>query len=67
MASEQEKHTMKIDRSRCSNYSMEKFSAADQAEVPWKGAPERTRASSCPDPITPRGTIGELGYLGMQF
>jgi hypothetical protein len=39
---------------------------ADRAQVPWKGAPERVRAPSCPDPIAPRGTVGESGCLGMQ-
>ncbi|CAF2098258.1 unnamed protein product [Brassica napus] len=40
--------------------------AADRAIVPWKGAPERVRAPSCPDPIAPRGTVYESGCLGMQ-
>ncbi|CAN7100386.1 unnamed protein product [Brassica rapa subsp. narinosa] len=40
--------------------------AAGQAQVPWKGAPERVRSPSCPDPIAPRGTIYESGCLGMQ-
>ncbi|KAI9070853.1 hypothetical protein K1719_047198 [Acacia pycnantha] len=29
--------------------------AADRAQVPRKGAPERVRAPSCPDPVAPRG------------
>ncbi|WZY93868.1 hypothetical protein YC2023_066197 [Brassica napus] len=44
----------------------EAYSATDQAQVPWKGAPERVRAPSCPDPVAPRGAIYELGCLGMQ-
>ncbi|CAG7863293.1 unnamed protein product [Brassica rapa] len=40
--------------------------AAGQAQVPWKGAPERVRSPSCPDPIAPRGNIYESGCLGMQ-
>lgn len=39
---------------------------ADRAQVPWKGAPERVRAPSCPDPVAPRGAVGESGCLGMQ-
>ncbi|WZY93912.1 hypothetical protein YC2023_066241 [Brassica napus] len=27
----------------------------DRAQVPWKGAPERVRALSYPDPVAPRG------------
>ncbi|WZY93781.1 hypothetical protein YC2023_066110 [Brassica napus] len=38
----------------------------DQAQVPWKGAPERVRAPSCPDPVAPRGAVYESGCLGMQ-
>ncbi|CAN6974004.1 unnamed protein product, partial [Brassica rapa subsp. trilocularis] len=38
----------------------------DRAQVPWKGAPERVRAPSCPDPVAPRGAVYELGCLGMQ-
>ncbi|CAG7876043.1 unnamed protein product [Brassica rapa] len=41
-------------------------SATDQAQVPWKGAPERVRALSCPDPVAPRGAVYESGCLGMQ-
>ncbi|TKY45628.1 hypothetical protein E2542_SST25371 [Spatholobus suberectus] len=41
-------------------------SVADRAQVPWKGAPERVRAPSCPDPVAPRGAVGESGCLGMQ-
>ncbi|CAF2041686.1 unnamed protein product [Brassica napus] len=37
--------------------SGEVSSAMDRAQVPWKGAPERVRAPSCPDPIAPRGTV----------
>ncbi|CAF2365715.1 unnamed protein product [Brassica napus] len=47
-------------------HSGEASSAAGQAQVPWKGAPERVRSPSCPDPIAPRGTIYESGCLGMQ-
>ncbi|KAF7807853.1 hypothetical protein G2W53_040014 [Senna tora] len=46
--------------------SGEASSAADWAQVPWKGAPERVRAPSCPDPVAPRGAVGESGCLGMQ-
>ncbi|CAG7875953.1 unnamed protein product [Brassica rapa] len=38
----------------------------DRAQVPWKGAPERVRALSCPDPVAPRGAVYESGCLGMQ-
>ncbi|WZZ15146.1 hypothetical protein YC2023_108235 [Brassica napus] len=38
----------------------------DRAKVPWKGAPERVRAPSCPDPIAPGGAVYESGCLGMQ-
>ncbi|CAF2098425.1 unnamed protein product [Brassica napus] len=44
----------------------------DRAQVPWKGAPERVRAPSCPDPVAPRhpvaprGDVYDLGCLGMQ-
>ncbi|WZZ63563.1 hypothetical protein YC2023_074933 [Brassica napus] len=38
----------------------------DRAQVLWKGAPERVRAPSCPDPVAPRGAIYESGCLGMQ-
>ncbi|KAI3489935.1 hypothetical protein L1887_45933 [Cichorium endivia] len=44
----------------------EASSAADRAQVPWKGAPERVRAPSCPDPVAPRGAVCESGCLGMQ-
>ncbi|CAN6973322.1 unnamed protein product, partial [Brassica rapa subsp. trilocularis] len=40
--------------------------ATDRAQVPWKGAPERVRAPSCPDPVAPRGAVYESGCLGMQ-
>ncbi|CAN7088824.1 unnamed protein product [Brassica rapa subsp. narinosa] len=46
--------------------SGEASSATDQAQVPWKGAPERVRAPSCPDPVAPRGAVYESGCLGMQ-
>ncbi|CAN7100199.1 unnamed protein product [Brassica rapa subsp. narinosa] len=48
------------------NNSGEASSATDRAQVPWKGAPERVRAASCPDPIAPRGTVYVSGCLGMQ-
>ncbi|CAF2086560.1 unnamed protein product [Brassica napus] len=35
-------------------------------KFPWKGAPERVRAPSCPDPVAPRGAVYESGCLGMQ-
>ncbi|CAN6892248.1 unnamed protein product [Brassica oleracea] len=38
----------------------------DRAQIPWKGAPERVRAPSCPDPVAPRGAVYESGCLGMQ-
>ncbi|KAI3493967.1 hypothetical protein L1887_41175 [Cichorium endivia] len=44
--------------------SGEASSAADRAQVPWKGAPERVRAPSCPDPVAPRGAVCESGCLG---
>ncbi|WZY88416.1 hypothetical protein YC2023_045151 [Brassica napus] len=47
-------------------YSGEASSATDRAQVPWKGAPERVRAPSCPDPVAPRGAVYESGCLGMQ-
>ncbi|CAF2372752.1 unnamed protein product [Brassica napus] len=40
--------------------------ATDRAQVPPKGAPERVRAPSCPDPVAPRGAVYESGCLGMQ-
>ncbi|WZZ00008.1 hypothetical protein YC2023_072336 [Brassica napus] len=46
--------------------SGEVSSATDRAQVPWKGAPERVRAPSCPDPVAPRGAVYESGCLGMQ-
>ncbi|CAN7100101.1 unnamed protein product [Brassica rapa subsp. narinosa] len=46
--------------------SGETSSATDRAQVPWKGAPERVRAPSCPYPIAPRGAVYESGCLGMQ-
>ncbi|WZY99907.1 hypothetical protein YC2023_072236 [Brassica napus] len=38
----------------------------DRAQVPWKGAAERVRAPSCPDPVAPRGAVYESGCLRMQ-
>ncbi|CAN7105427.1 unnamed protein product [Brassica rapa subsp. narinosa] len=46
--------------------SGEASSATDRAQVPWKGAPKRVRAPSCPDPVVPRGAVYESGCLGMQ-
>ncbi|CAN6972910.1 unnamed protein product, partial [Brassica rapa subsp. trilocularis] len=46
--------------------SGEVSSATDRAQVPWKGAPERMRAPSCPDPVAPRGAVYESGCLGIQ-
>ncbi|CAN6972915.1 unnamed protein product, partial [Brassica rapa subsp. trilocularis] len=46
--------------------SGEASSPTDRAQVPWKGAPERVRAPSCPDPVAPRGAVYESGCLGMQ-
>ncbi|CAN7092531.1 unnamed protein product, partial [Brassica rapa subsp. narinosa] len=46
--------------------SGEASSATDRAQVPWKGAPERVRAPSCPDPVAPQGAVYESGCLGMQ-
>ncbi|CAF1963880.1 unnamed protein product [Brassica napus] len=46
--------------------SGEASSATDRDQVPWKGAPERVRAPSCPDPVAPRGAVYESGCLGMQ-
>ncbi|CAF1920164.1 unnamed protein product [Brassica napus] len=40
--------------------------ATDQAHVPWKGAPKRVRAPSCPNPVAPRGAVYASGCLGMQ-
>ncbi|CAN7088010.1 unnamed protein product [Brassica rapa subsp. narinosa] len=40
--------------------------STDRAQVPWKGAPERVRVPSCPDPVAPRGAVYESGCLGMQ-
>ncbi|KAL0827701.1 hypothetical protein Bca101_051379 [Brassica carinata] len=37
--------------------SGEASSATDWAQVPWKGAPERVRAPSCPDLVAPRGAV----------
>ncbi|CAN6973546.1 unnamed protein product [Brassica rapa subsp. trilocularis] len=46
--------------------SGEASSATDRAQVPWKVAPERVRAPSCPDPVAPQGAVYESGCLGMQ-
>ncbi|WZY99977.1 hypothetical protein YC2023_072306 [Brassica napus] len=46
--------------------SGEASSAMDRAQVPWKGAAERVRAPSCPDPVAPRGAVYESGCLRMQ-
>ncbi|WZY99728.1 hypothetical protein YC2023_072057 [Brassica napus] len=46
--------------------SGEASSATDRTQVPWKGAPERVRASSCRDLVAPRGAVYESGCLGMQ-
>ncbi|CAN7022436.1 unnamed protein product [Brassica rapa subsp. trilocularis] len=46
--------------------SGEASSATDRVQVPWKGAPERVRAPSCPDPVAPRGAVYESGCLGLQ-
>ncbi|CAN7087927.1 unnamed protein product [Brassica rapa subsp. narinosa] len=47
-------------------HSGEASSATDRVQVPWKGAPERVRAPSCPDHVAPRGAVYESGCLGMQ-
>ncbi|CAN7105384.1 unnamed protein product, partial [Brassica rapa subsp. narinosa] len=44
----------------------EASSATEWAQVLWKGAPERVRAPSCPNPVAPRGAVYESGCLGMQ-
>ncbi|WZY93777.1 hypothetical protein YC2023_066106 [Brassica napus] len=46
--------------------SGEASSAMHRAQIPWKGAPERVRAPSCPDPVAPRGAVYESGCLRMQ-
>ncbi|CAN6907165.1 unnamed protein product, partial [Brassica oleracea] len=46
--------------------SGEASSATDRAQVLWKGAPERMRAPSFPDPVAPQGAVYELGCLGIQ-
>ncbi|KAL0744724.1 hypothetical protein Bca101_101213 [Brassica carinata] len=48
------------------DHPLKASSATDRAQVPWKGAPERVRAPSCPDPVAPRGAVYESGCLGMQ-
>ncbi|CAN7105396.1 unnamed protein product [Brassica rapa subsp. narinosa] len=57
-----------IDHPKSSTRSQsgEASSAMDQAQVPWKGAPERVTALSCPDPVAPRGAVYDSGCLGMQ-
>ncbi|CAN6973016.1 unnamed protein product [Brassica rapa subsp. trilocularis] len=57
---------MCTDMSSTRPQSGEASSATDRAPVPWKGAPERVRAPSCPDPVAPRGAVYESGCLGMQ-
>ncbi|CAG7875887.1 unnamed protein product [Brassica rapa] len=54
------------ERSKMPYLSGEASSVMDRAQVPWKGAPERVRALSCPDPVAPRGAVYESGCLGMQ-
>ncbi|WZY99956.1 hypothetical protein YC2023_072285 [Brassica napus] len=54
------------ERSEMRYLSGEASSATDRAQVPWKGAPERVRAPSCPDPVAPRGAVYESSCLGMQ-
>ncbi|CAN7093013.1 unnamed protein product, partial [Brassica rapa subsp. narinosa] len=46
--------------------SGEASSATDRVQVTWKGAPERVRTPSCPDPVAPRGAVYESACLGMQ-
>ncbi|CAF2086305.1 unnamed protein product [Brassica napus] len=53
-------------RSSMRPQSGEASSTMDRAQVPWKGVPERVRDPSCPDPVAPRGSVYELGCLGMQ-
>ncbi|CAN6871632.1 unnamed protein product [Brassica oleracea] len=60
------KSPMDSPRGRKSPTDREASSATDRAQVPWKGAPERVRAPSCPDPVAPRGAVYESGCLGMQ-
>ncbi|CAF2086502.1 unnamed protein product [Brassica napus] len=48
------------------DHPLKASSAMDRAQVPWKGAPERVRAPSCPDLVAPRGAVYESGCLGMQ-
>ncbi|CAN7099972.1 unnamed protein product, partial [Brassica rapa subsp. narinosa] len=55
-----------VPKSSTRPQSGEASSATDRAQVPWKGAPERVRAPSCPDPVAPRGAVYESGCLGMQ-
>ncbi|CAN7105387.1 unnamed protein product [Brassica rapa subsp. narinosa] len=54
------------ERSKMRYLSGEASSAMDRAQVNWKGAPERVRAPSCPDPVAPRGAVYESGCFGMQ-
>ncbi|CAN7099903.1 unnamed protein product [Brassica rapa subsp. narinosa] len=53
-------------KSSTRSQSGEASSATDRAQVRWKGAPERVRVPSCPDPVAPRGAVYESGCLGMQ-
>ncbi|CAN7099920.1 unnamed protein product [Brassica rapa subsp. narinosa] len=46
--------------------SGEASSAKERAQVLWKGAPERVRTPSFPNPVAPRGAVYESGCLGMQ-
>ncbi|CAN6857356.1 unnamed protein product [Brassica oleracea] len=48
------------------DHPLKASSATDQAHVPWKGAPKRVRAPSCPNPVAPRGAVYASGCLGMQ-
>ncbi|CAN6973886.1 unnamed protein product, partial [Brassica rapa subsp. trilocularis] len=54
------------ERRKMRYLSGEAPSATDRAHVRWKGAPERVRVPSCPDPVAPRGAVYESGFLGMQ-
>ncbi|WZY72175.1 hypothetical protein YC2023_004415 [Brassica napus] len=55
-----EEPSLKIGRLRRSNCSLEKR-PTDRAQIPWKRAPEKVRAPSCPDPVAPRGAVDESG------
>ncbi|KAL0744969.1 hypothetical protein Bca101_100914 [Brassica carinata] len=63
---EREEPSLKIGRLGARIVVREASSATDRAQGPWKGAPERVRAPSCPDPVAPRGAVYESGCLGMQ-